>query len=61
MQGPFNESYLPLGSLTVDLTHRGTAKEYIRQLDLRRGCAAWRTLSRGFDIAVRCSQASRTK
>ena len=37
MQGPFNESYLPLGSLTVDLTHRGTAKEYIRQLDLRRG------------------------
>lgn len=37
LQGPFNESYLPLGNLTFAMHHRGTAEDYCRALDLETG------------------------
>ena len=34
MQGKFSESYAPLGTLHIDLNHRGQAETYYRELDL---------------------------
>jgi alpha-L-fucosidase 2 len=34
MQGPYNESYLPLGNLYLDFDHGGEASNYIRELNL---------------------------
>jgi len=36
MQGPYNESYQPLGDLVFDFLHEGPATKYKRCLDLRR-------------------------
>jgi alpha-L-fucosidase 2 len=41
MQGPYNQSYQPLGNLTLKLEHSGEAKtQYARNLDLDAGVAA---------------------
>ena len=37
--GPWNESYMPLGDLAVDLNTEGQVEEYRRDLDLARGLA----------------------
>lgn len=37
MQGPFNESYLPIGNLFLEMGHRGTARNYERRLELETG------------------------
>jgi alpha-L-fucosidase 2 len=34
MQGPYNESYLPLANLHIQMAHTGTAQNYRRELDL---------------------------
>jgi len=34
MQGPYTESYMPLGDLRLDFAHGGAATDYTRQLDL---------------------------
>ena len=39
MQGPYNESYQPLGDLFLDFTGDGTPVDYERSLDLERGVA----------------------
>ena len=42
MQGPYNESYLPLGDLKLEFTHAGTPCGYERDLDLDRAIASVR-------------------
>jgi alpha-L-fucosidase 2 len=42
LQGPFNESYQPLGWLTVDLEGIGQVRNYERSLDLQQGVASVR-------------------
>lgn len=37
LQGPFNQSYQPLGDLWIDFGHGDEAQEYRRQLDLMTG------------------------
>lgn len=37
MQGPFNESYLPIGDLKLQIGHKGTFNNYRRELDIVRG------------------------
>ncbi|SDC98645.1 glycoside hydrolase family 95 protein [Niabella drilacis] len=39
MQGPFTESYAPLGSLNFKFSEEGTVTDYRRELDLRRAVA----------------------
>src|SRR6202021_1630804 len=34
MQGPYNESYLPLANLHIKIEHAGPAQDYRRELDL---------------------------
>src|SRR5580693_5836880 len=34
MQGPYNEAYLPLGNLHIQMEHGGAAQDYRRELDL---------------------------
>ena len=38
LQGPFNESFQPLGSLRVELAHEGSVEGYRRELSLRDAC-----------------------
>jgi alpha-L-fucosidase 2 len=40
MQGPYNQSYLPMGNLFLAFEHTGKASEYSRQLDLDRALAS---------------------
>ena len=42
MQGPYNQSYQPLGDLILDFKHEGEAANYARELDLDRGIARTR-------------------
>ncbi|NLS78090.1 MAG: glycoside hydrolase family 95 protein [Chloroflexi bacterium] len=42
MQGPFNQSYLPLGDLHVEMDHGGEVSDYYRELDLDRAVATAR-------------------
>lgn len=37
LQGPYNESYQPLGNLYLDLAPRGAASDYVRALDMAQG------------------------
>jgi alpha-L-fucosidase 2 len=39
MQGPFNQSYLPVGDLYVDVEGAGDATEYMRELDIEAAVA----------------------
>jgi alpha-L-fucosidase 2 len=39
MQGPYTESYLPLGDIELEFSHGDDAREYRRNLDLRRAIA----------------------
>ena len=40
MQGPYNESFMPLGDLTLKLSHGGAVEGYRRDLDLATGVAS---------------------
>ena len=40
MQGPYNESFVPLGDLTLKLSHGGAVDGYRRDLDLATGVAS---------------------
>ncbi len=42
MQGPYNQSYQPLGDLSLELDHPGEVTRYRRELDLNRGVAMTR-------------------
>ncbi len=42
MQGPYNQSYQPLGHLVLEFDHGGTAAEYHRELDLDSAVASVR-------------------
>jgi len=42
MQGPFNQSYLPLGDVLLEFEHDGSPVEYHRELDLNRAVALTR-------------------
>lgn len=37
LQGPYNESYMPVGNLSLDMDHKGSAAGYTRELDLENG------------------------
>ena len=42
MQGPYNESYMPLGDLKLEFSHDGTPSAYERELDMDRAMASVR-------------------
>ncbi|MDC6387687.1 glycoside hydrolase family 95 protein [Maribacter sp. PR1] len=39
LQGPYSQSYMPLGTLEIDFGHSGESTEYYRELDLGRAMA----------------------